>query len=95
MKTIIKGAIYYTGYNLLRPHFTGEFFAVDCTEYKTKKQIKQDYDKEYAKSLLENPCLTFNSENYYECGYSPYETKNFELLSDISNIEFYDEETEF
>ena len=36
---IIKGAIYKDGDELVRPHFTGEFWMVDCTEYKTRENI--------------------------------------------------------
>jgi hypothetical protein len=96
MKTIIKGAIYTDGDVLLRPHFSGSFWMVDCTEYKTKAQIKESYDKKTAKEFINNGYfLTYEGKKYYECEYSPYHTEDFELLSDISNIEYYDEETEF
>jgi len=95
MKQIIKGAIYTDGDTLLRPHFSGNFFAVDCTEYKTKKEIKADYSKETAKQMLSNLCLTYEGIKYYECEYSPYNTEGMELLSDLSEIEYFDEETEF
>lgn len=36
-KLIIKGAIYTDGETLLRPHYTGEYHTVDCTEYKTEE----------------------------------------------------------
>lgn len=95
MKTIIKGAIYKDGDELLRPHFTGEFWMVDCTEYKTKENILEDYDADFANKCLENTMLTYDDVTYYECEYSPHHTENFELLSDITAIEFYDDETDF
>jgi uncharacterized Zn finger protein (UPF0148 family) len=96
MGIIIKGAIYKCGDVLLRPHYSGEFYCVDCTEYKTKEEIKADYDKKYAKQFIEEGyCLTHDGVNYYECEYSPYNTEDFELLSDLDEIDFYDEETEF
>lgn len=94
-KIIIKGAIYKSGDTLLRPHYSGEFWMVDCTEYKTKKAIKEDYEKKYQKEFLSNLCLTHENVKHYECEYSPYHTDDFELLSDISDVDFYDEETEF
>lgn len=96
---IIKGAIYTNGEELLRPHYSGEFFMVDCTEYKTKKQIKQKYSKETAKQFLtDGYYLTYEGEKYYECEFSPFNCgteSNFELLSDLSGLDFYDEETDF
>lgn len=93
---IIKGAIYKSGDELLRAHFTGKFFMVDCTEYKLTKQIKQDYDKKTANEFIKDGnYLTYENKRYYQCEYSPFHTNDFELLSDLSNIEFYDDETEF
>jgi hypothetical protein len=95
MKQIIKGAIYTDGDELLRPHYSGNFSAVDCTEYKTKSQIKQEYDKKTAKVMLSNLCLTYEGEKYYECECNPFHTDNMDLLSDLSELEYFDEETDF
>ncbi len=93
---IIKGAIYKCGDTLLQPHFTGHFFLVDCTEFKTKKQIKEDYDKQTAKDMLSNSYLTDGGVKYYECQSSPWNcTDDFELLSDLSELEFINDEDEF
>ena len=94
---IIKGAVYTNGEYLLRPHFTGEFIMVDCTEYKTKKQIKAEYGKEISKEFLSGFCLTYEGENYYECQYSPHHCADdsFMLLSDLGSLDFWDEETDF
>ena len=95
METIIKGAIYTNGDILLRPHFSGIFSMVDCTEYKKKDLIKAEYSKSTAKEMLSNSYLTYKGDKYFQCEYYPYNTDEFELLSDLSPIEFYDEETEF
>jgi hypothetical protein len=95
MKIIIKGAIYSDGEMLLRPHYSGYFSVVDCTEYKKKEQIKEEYSKATAKEMLSNLCLTFRDEEYFECEYSPFNTDDMELLSDLGEIDFFDEETEF
>ena len=95
MKQIIKGAIYKDGDVLLRAHFTGYFSAVDCTEYKTKEEIKTNYSKENAKEFLNGFYLTCDGVKYYECEYSPYDTDSMDLLSDLDSIEFYDDKTEF
>ena len=95
-KLVIKGAIYTDGDMLLRPHYSGEFWMVDCTEYKTKKQMKGNYDKETIKQFIQNGYLEYEGEKYYQCEYSPYTVDDdFILLSDLDNLEYYDEETSF
>jgi hypothetical protein len=95
-KLIIKGAIYTDGDTLLRPHYSGEYYIVDCTEYKTEETIRYEYREELANEFIEESLpLEYEGIKYYECEYSPYHTENMELLSDISDIEFYDEETSF
>lgn len=95
MKTIIKGAIYKDGDELVRVHFTGEFWMVDATEFKTKDAIQEEYHTEFADTCLQNTMLTYEGIGYFECESSPHHTENFELLSDISELEFYDYETNF
>jgi uncharacterized protein YwgA len=97
MKTIIKGAIYEinNGETLLRPHYSGNFSVVDCTEYKQKKQIKEDYNAYHANRFLSGFYLTYEGNKYYECEYSPRCTDDMYLLSDIDKINYWDEETEF
>lgn len=95
-KLVIKGAIYQLDDMLVRPHYTGEFMLVDCTEYKTKKDIKAEYDKNTAKEFLEDGFyIVVDGVKYYETEYSAYGTERIELLSDLSSLSFYDEETEF
>lgn len=93
MNTIITGAIYTNGNILLRPHYSGEFHTVDCTEYKSKEIIKQEYDKETAKQMLANSYLEYDGKRFYECEYGPHHVdSDFRLLSDL---EFFDDETSF
>jgi hypothetical protein len=93
---IIKGAIYKSGDTLLQPHFTGQFFMVDCTEFKTKKEIKENYGKLEAKEMLSNSYLMDRGVKYYECQSSPWNcTADFELLSDLSDLQFINDECEF
>lgn len=93
---IIKGAIYKDGDELVRPHFTGEFWMVDCTEYKTRENIIADYDKDFYKNVINsNEPLLHDDVEYFECEYGPHNTEGFELLSDISDLEFYDYDTKF
>lgn len=96
-KQIIKGLIYSTENKsvLLRPHFSGNFFIVDCTQYKQKKEIKENYSEQLYKQFLKGIYLTYNGKKYYECEYSPYNTDGFKLLSDIGELEFFDDKTEF
>jgi len=97
MKTIIKGAIYEinNGATLLRPHYSGNFNIVSCIEYKLRKQVKEEYNQIRAKELLSGFYLTYDGNKYYQCEYSPRCTDDVFLLSDISKMEFYDDETEF
>ena len=93
---IIKGAIYKSGNTILQSHFTGQFFMVDCTEFKTKKQIKEEYSKEIQKEFLNNSHLICEGVKYYECQSSPWNcTDDFELLSDLSELSFENNEYEF
>ena len=69
---------------------------VDCTEYKTKKQIKAEYDKETANNFINDGYyLTNEGVKYYECEYGPHSTESFELLNDVSDLEFIDDQIEF
>lgn len=98
MKTqlIIKGAIYTNGDTLLRAHFSGIFHMVDCTEYKTKKEIKANYSKEHTREFLKGTTLEYEGVKYYECEFSPYNVDDdFILLSDLSTLKFFEEETNF
>lgn len=93
---IIKGAIYKDGDELVRPQFTGEFVMVDCTEYKTLENIKLEYDEDFAENVFENsPVISHDEVIYYECEYSPHNTSEFELLSDLDSLDYYDEENQF
>ena len=92
---IIKGGIYTNGDMLLKPHFSGYFFMVDCTEYKTKKDIKSEYDKETAKDFLSEEPFTYEGVKYWECEYSPHGTEKMELLSDVSKLEIINDEYDF
>ena len=97
MKTIIKGAIYTNGDELLRPHYSGSFSVVDCTEYKTAEQIKSEYSNEHFEEFTSDDALylTYKGVKYYKCEYSPFNTDGLELLSEVDKLEFYDYETEF
>ena len=95
-ETIIKGAIYKDGDELVRPHYSGQYWIVDCTEYKTKEDIFDNYDECDAINIIDsNEPMLYNDVEYYECEYSPHHTGSFELLSDISELEFYDYDTRF
>lgn len=95
--TIIKGALYFNGDEILRPHFSGQFHTVDCTQYFTEKHIKENYSEKFYKKITgENSFyIEYEGIRYYECEYSPYCTDSMELLSDLSELEYFDEETSF
>ena len=96
-KLVIKGAIYKSGNTLLRPHYTGEFHTVDCTQYFLKSEIKANYSNDFYKKATgkDSSNIVCNGIKYYECEYGPYHTNDFELLSDLSDLEYFDYETDF
>ena len=96
MKTVIKGAYYFDRDNnkILIPHFTGEFWIVDCTEFKTVDDLKANYDDKYIESVIDSP-IELEGEEYYYAESSPCDVGEWELLSDISNIEHIEEDEDF
>lgn len=95
---IIKGALYITEGKtiVLRPHFTGEYHTVDCTEYLQKDEIKEKYDYDfYRDAIKHNKKIEVNGVFYYECESSAWETNGMELLSDLSSLEYFDDQTNF
>lgn len=94
---IIKGAIYKDGDEILRPHYTGEFTAVECDEYKTREEIKANYSANFYREATgkDAEVITHEGVKYYRCEWGPRHTEDFELLSDLSNLEYFDEETIF
>lgn len=96
-KLIIKGALYFNGEEIIRPHFTGELFVVDCTQYKTKEQIESEYPTDIVEEFTgDDSCIIhYKGNEYYECESGPCHTVDMELLSDLSDIEFFDESTTF
>jgi hypothetical protein len=95
MQTIIKGAIYRDANELVRPHFSGDMYAVDCTEYKTEFEMRNQYAEKYILEFMERAPITYQNIDYYECESGPHNTAEFELLSNIENIEFFDGATQF
>jgi hypothetical protein len=59
-KLVIKGALYLSegGSMVLCPHYSGEMLVVDCTEYKQKDEILENYSEEHANEFLENSPVT-------------------------------------
>jgi len=98
-KLIIKGALYFDGSEILRPHYTGEFTAVDCNSYKTKQEIKDNYPKEFYKDATGKDAEYIKKDGvkYYRCEWGPYHTENMYLISDLNlaDLSYHDTETEF
>lgn len=82
---VIKGAQYFDGESILIPHFTGEFYTVDCTEYALKKELKQNYSKEWIKKNKDD-YIEHNGEKYYYAEYGSFYIDNWKLLSDLSDL---------
>lgn len=96
MKLVIKGAYYYDrdSETILIPHFTGEFSIVDCSTYEKIDSLKCKYDKNYINEVKENS-INFENENYYSTEFSPYHIGDWELLSDLSQLEHLEENFDF
>jgi len=95
-KLVIAGAVYYSDSldALLIPHFTGEYWMVDCTRYLKKKELKDRCPDYWFKENKEN-YIEFEGERYYYAEYSPIHTDDLNLLSDLSELKFYEENRVF
>lgn len=86
VRTVIKGAKYFTGDNILIPHFSGEYVTVDCDEYATLEELKKEYSAEYIESVKDN-YIEHNGEKYYYAEWGPFNvTDDWDLISDISSL---------
>ena len=92
MKLVICQAIYSYEDYLVVPHFTAEVGIMQCSIYKTKKQLKRDFGKEDAKKFTENSYLTYENVKYYDCDVKCINTEKMELESDLSKLVHYNEE---
>lgn len=95
-KLVIKGATYYDNESdtILIPHFTGEYIIVDCTQFKKASYLKGMYDKSF---LIENKdnYIMYDGKKYFYAEYSPRNIGDWDLLSDLSDLEFYGDERSF
>lgn len=90
MRTVIRGAVYKRENDLVIPHFTGEFWMVDCDNYITMEELKQVYNEDYIKGVEDN-YIEYEGVKYYYAEYSPEQVEDdWELLSDISELRLED-----
>lgn len=97
MKQVIKGAYYYDreSKTLLVPHYTGEYSMVDCDSFNTMDELKEQYDQSYIDSVKDDP-IEFEGESYYSTEYNPFNIDDdWELLSDLSELSFQEENFDF
>ena len=97
MKTtlVIKGAYYQAGNEILVPHFTGQYITVDCTRYILKKEWKENYSKTF-RDENKNNFVEVEGVKYYYAEYSPMNINDdWNLLSDLSELEHIEEEFNF
>lgn len=94
---VIKGAYYFDRVNgtILVPHFTGDFWIVDCDLYVKMERLQEMYDDGYIDDAR-NYSIEFEGKKYYPAGHSAYSVdKNWELLSDLSKLEHFEEDYDF
>ena len=93
MKLVIAGAYYYDRNNevILIPHYTGEYYVVDCYRYMKMEELKERYDENYIKDVLDDT-IEFDGELFYNAEYSPQNVNDsWELLSDLSSLNHIEE----
>ena len=98
MELVIKGVIYYESElnHIIIPKHTGIYTSVDCEAYITESEmISKGYSEEYRNGNKEN-YITKDDVKYYYTGYTPYHIdEDWEMLSDISDLEFNADESDF
>lgn len=88
---VIRGAKYFRGDDIVIPHMTGEYWMVDCDNYVTLEELKDEYDEEYVESVKDN-YIEHEGVNYYYAEWGPESvTDDWELISDISSLTLIDE----
>ena len=92
MKFVVAGAYYYdrADETIISPHYTGEFFMVDCDEYVRMEELKGRYDESYINQVKDNP-IEFEGEKYYDAEYNPFNVGDWELISDLSELRHLEE----
>ena len=94
MKLVIAGALYFDGEMLLVPHYTGEFVVVDCDRYMSLEDLKDIYNELFIEEAMESP-VSYNNKKYYPAEYGPFNVKDWELLSDLSDLNHLEENYDF
>jgi hypothetical protein len=90
---VIKGCLYiYDDDTIVRPEMTGDYWAVDCLEYMKLEEMNERYGDIWH---LGRRTIELNGTRYYEGEVSPFETKNLEILTDISKLSLYDSKITF
>lgn len=95
-KLVIAGAFYYdrSSDTILVPHYTGEYVTVDCSEYVTMDELKNNYDDSYIKDVKDKR-IEFEGKQYYSAEWSPFHVGNWELLSDLTKLRFNEDNRSF
>lgn len=62
---------------------------------KKVEQIKEEYSEEIANEFINGSMVRCDGVEYFECQYSPYNVDDFELISDLSELSFFEENNEF
>lgn len=97
MTTFIAGAIYYDGQrnSIIIPSFSGDFLIIEVTEYIPFKNWKCRYKEDFIYNNKNNYIVYNGSKYYYAESVNIYNNEDIELLSDISELRFFDEKREF
>ena len=99
-KLLIRGAYYYSEADdaVYVPHFTGEYWLCDCDRYYNAKDFIDQYGKDKFVELNESGDMVIvhvDDEPYYSAESGPIETGDFELLSDLSELEYIEQGDRF
>ena len=84
---VISGALYRVDEDtIVKPHFTTEYAAVDCTRYFTKEELEGRYGESFIRQN-KNDFIEEDGIKYYYAEYSPFHvSEDWELLSDLSEL---------
>ena len=90
-KLVIKGAYYYDKESdmIISSHYTGEFEIVDCNTYEKLEELEGKYNDNYIESV-KNSYIKYDGRKYYSTEFSPIAVDDWELLSDLSELGYWE-----
>lgn len=97
MTTFITGAVYYDGQrnSIFIPSFSGEFSIIEVTEYIPFEELERKYTEDFVQDNKYNYIIYKGSKYYYAETAVINDNEDIILLSDISELYFFDGNRKF